>query len=105
MLVWEDDVRLPSTNQTKDASQKPVDARAMAAHASVQQLTSQPIAVPPHAQPMMQTAAPATTNAKHPLGAGALTSAAVPRGVTAAEKRIINGQTDVNQLVPFKYKW
>ena len=27
------------------------------------------------------------------------------RRVTAAEKRIINGQTDVNQLVPFKYKW
>jgi ribonucleoside-diphosphate reductase beta chain len=25
--------------------------------------------------------------------------------VTAADKRIINGQTDVNQLVPFKYKW
>ena len=23
----------------------------------------------------------------------------------AADKRIINGQTDVNQLVPFKYKW
>ncbi len=27
------------------------------------------------------------------------------RRVTAADKRIINGQTDVNQLVPFKYKW
>ena len=25
--------------------------------------------------------------------------------VKATEKRIINGQTDVNQLVPFKYKW
>lgn len=25
--------------------------------------------------------------------------------VIASEKRIINGQTDVNQLVPFKYKW
>ena len=25
--------------------------------------------------------------------------------MTAADKRIINGQTDVNQLVPFKYKW
>src|SRR5512145_3577178 len=25
--------------------------------------------------------------------------------VVAADKRIINGQTDVNQLVPFKYKW
>lgn len=25
--------------------------------------------------------------------------------VNAADKRVINGQTDVNQLVPFKYKW
>lgn len=25
--------------------------------------------------------------------------------VVASEKRIINGKTDVNQLVPFKYKW
>ena len=27
------------------------------------------------------------------------------RRVSAADKRIINGSTDVNQLVPFKYKW
>ena len=37
-------------------------------------------------------------------------SAAAPvavqtKRVRAADKRIINGQTDVNQLVPFKYKW
>src|SRR5690606_23309449 len=25
--------------------------------------------------------------------------------IRAADKRIINGETDVNQLVPFKYKW
>jgi ribonucleoside-diphosphate reductase beta chain len=31
--------------------------------------------------------------------------AAAQRRVNAADKRIINGQTDVNQLVPFKYKW
>ena len=32
---------------------------------------------------------------------------AVPtaRRVKASDKRIINGATDVNQLVPFKYKW
>ncbi|MGZ3253505.1 MAG: ribonucleotide-diphosphate reductase subunit beta, partial [Burkholderiaceae bacterium] len=29
----------------------------------------------------------------------------VARRMNAADKRIINGQTDVNQLVPFKYKW
>ena len=32
-----------------------------------------------------------------------LTEAA--RRVSASDKRIINGKTDVNQLVPFKYKW
>jgi len=25
--------------------------------------------------------------------------------VNASDKRMINGQTDVNQLVPFKYRW
>ncbi|MFN9676226.1 MAG: ribonucleotide-diphosphate reductase subunit beta [Betaproteobacteria bacterium] len=32
-------------------------------------------------------------------------AAADERRVNAADKRIINGRTDVNQLVPFKYKW
>ena len=27
------------------------------------------------------------------------------RRISADDKRVINGQTDVNQLVPFKYKW
>jgi ribonucleoside-diphosphate reductase beta chain len=31
--------------------------------------------------------------------------ASTSRRINAADKRIINGQTDVNQLVPFKYKW
>jgi ribonucleoside-diphosphate reductase beta chain len=31
--------------------------------------------------------------------------ASTHRRVNAADKRIINGATDVNQLVPFKYKW
>jgi ribonucleoside-diphosphate reductase beta chain len=31
--------------------------------------------------------------------------AAALRRVNIADKRVINGQTDVNQLVPFKYKW
>ncbi|MBA9846694.1 ribonucleotide-diphosphate reductase subunit beta [Ralstonia pickettii] len=30
---------------------------------------------------------------------------AAAKRVNVAEKRIINGKTDVNQLVPFKYKW
>ena len=43
--------------------------------------------------------APPYTSPIKPL----LTEAA--RRVRASDKRIINGQTDVNQLVPFKYKW
>ena len=42
-------------------------------------------------------AAPATPLRRH--------AAPIARRVKAADKRIINGQTDVNQLVPFKYKW
>jgi len=37
--------------------------------------------------------------------AAAPSPAATTRRVNAADKRIINGKTDVNQLVPFKYKW
>jgi ribonucleoside-diphosphate reductase beta chain len=56
------------------------------------------------------SAAPAslTVNVR-PLDDGAPTiapqAAPAPRRVRADDKRIINGQTDVNQLVPFKYKW
>lgn len=31
--------------------------------------------------------------------------AATTRRVRAEDKRVINGTADVNQLVPFKYKW
>ena len=30
---------------------------------------------------------------------------AIAQRVRAEDKRVINGQSDVNQLVPFKYKW
>ncbi|TXI16454.1 MAG: ribonucleotide-diphosphate reductase subunit beta, partial [Ottowia sp.] len=56
----------------------------------------------PRLQPVTESAPCATTRAP-----SAHTGAATPnpRRVNAADKRIINGQTDVNQLVPFKYKW
>src|SRR5438046_9782750 len=34
-----------------------------------------------------------------------VTAEAPFKRINVADKRIINGQTDVNQLVPFKYKW
>ena len=40
-----------------------------------------------------------------PVAEPSTTAPAVMKRVKASDKRIINGQTDVNQLVPFKYKW
>ncbi|BBP01620.1 ribonucleoside-diphosphate reductase subunit beta [Sulfuriferula nivalis] len=54
----------------------------------------------------------ATIKPVAPLGAmnaGSTNDGAIPSGVAlrvrAEDKRIINGTADVNQLVPFKYKW
>ncbi|AOK22373.1 ribonucleotide-diphosphate reductase subunit beta [Burkholderia ubonensis] len=61
----------------------------------------------------MQAATPAAQQARDifegDLAVAPHASAAPAAGsearVNVADKRIINGQTDVNQLVPFKYKW
>src|SRR5690554_5577050 len=69
--------------------------------------------------PATQTATPtpdqgqAATRAQHNMTDSAMppiqqaggTTADTAGRVRAADKRIINGATDVNQLVPFKYKW
>ncbi|MCS6811332.1 MAG: ribonucleotide-diphosphate reductase subunit beta [Tepidimonas sp.] len=65
----------------------------------------QPVAA---AHPAPITAAPAAATASMvstgPTQATRAQAASFRR-VNVADKRIINGQTDVNQLVPFKYKW
>ena len=43
-----------------------------------------------------------TQHAVRPASSGVLTDTAKMRRVNVADKRVINGQTDVNQLVPFK---
>jgi ribonucleoside-diphosphate reductase beta chain len=53
----------------------------------------------PTPQPMRSTPSVA------PVQAPASQPAASARRVSADDKRVINGQTDVNQLVPFKYEW
>ena len=60
-----------------------------------------PLGAAPASQGLYQQAArpvqqPAVESAKEGVKAGR---------VNAADKRVINGTTDVNQLVPFKYKW
>jgi ribonucleoside-diphosphate reductase beta chain len=78
MLVWEDDSSNSSSIPARSVPSSLGDARNTAAS------TLQPAIATP------TTAAAANTST---------------RRVNAADKRIINGQTDVNQLVPFKYKW
>jgi ribonucleoside-diphosphate reductase beta chain len=100
MLTWDEEV-------------KPSSPSPLASGLPNRSMELPPVSATPAVQPV---AATRTLNdgATVPLSAAAPTPAATPtptssaasaRRVTAADKRIINGQTDVNQLVPFKYKW
>src|SRR4051812_22758757 len=92
MLTWDDEVT-PTPS-------KPVSSGL----ATNREASYSPLAQPlPISQPALRTLddgaiAPIVTNP-------AATAATSARRVSAADKRIINGHTDVNQLVPFKYKW
>lgn len=76
MLVWEDDSSNSSSKSPASVSN---------ASGATRDTASSPLAS------SMNSATQATS--------------ASTRRVNVADKRIINGQTDVNQLVPFKYKW
>ncbi|WP_454723100.1 MULTISPECIES: ribonucleotide-diphosphate reductase subunit beta [Cupriavidus] len=88
MLSWDDDVQA-----TPQAAPQPAPQPALQAGLGADQQGVLP---------------PAATQ---PAAAGILgnhaNAAAVQsdRRVNVADKRVINGSTDVNQLVPFKYKW
>ena len=57
-------------------------------------------------QPALAPVAPTMpASGDAPSAAPAETEAEKLRRVNVADKRVINGTTDVNQLVPFKYKW
>ncbi|NOU20275.1 MAG: ribonucleotide-diphosphate reductase subunit beta [Methyloglobulus sp.] len=55
--------------------------------------------------PAKSKLAPILNVAASILDLPAANQAAVSSRVNAQDKRVINGQTDVNQLVPFKYHW
>ncbi len=93
MLTWDEEVK-PASLQAFAAN--PLDA-ASEAYARTPALNPQAMAAAVDT-PVMQVAAPAAAKAQ-------TAAAATPQRVRASDKRIINGQTDVNQLVPFKYKW
>ncbi|MDB5898677.1 MAG: nrdB [Ramlibacter sp.] len=103
MLTWDDEVT--PTPSKPIASGSLTDREALhsplAQHSPIPQPALRTLddgAIAPVAvavTPAVQTAA----------RAAAATQSTSERRVQAADKRIINGQTDVNQLVPFKYKW
>ena len=89
MLTWDEEI--------KPASQNPL------AGSSPSRTMELPTSFSTPLQSVAQSVA-ATVSAPVPptTSAQAQTDS---RRVNVADKRIINGQTDVNQLVPFKYKW
>ena len=101
MLVWEDDVKLPSTSPASPAAGPVAGLMRQVAEPQLSQLQS---AVPASALNAAM-ASVAAARVLPPAHAKAVDRDAGERRVNVAEKRIINGQTDVNQLVPFKYKW
>src|SRR3954462_4843621 len=100
MLVWEDDLRSPQNSLPPATPAFDRDGRAVSP--SLRDVQSAPVLTQavdsravPHSEPQVSPA----------ISIAATHAAKSARRVTAAEKRVINGQTDVNQLVPFKYKW
>jgi ribonucleoside-diphosphate reductase beta chain len=97
MLTWDDEVTPTPSNSAsgfpanREASHSPLaPAASSVPHPALQTLADVAIA-PIATQPARSTSSSAQSTSQ--------------RRVSAADKRIINGQTDVNQLVPFKYKW
>ncbi|CAG4889955.1 ribonucleotide-diphosphate reductase subunit beta [Paraburkholderia gardini] len=112
MLNWDDEITAvtPASasqqNALRNASETAVGTQAAsrAAHQapSAQDIFANDIAVAPYAA---SAAAQATAPTARPASPATAPAAASEARVNVADKRIINGQTDVNQLVPFKYKW
>ena len=109
MLTWDDE---PAPSAPKSATPLPAAMITPALALQTVASTASTAAAAPRAQPL-----PAMRAGTLPVGATALSgfpaNAVAPtpkaaddgRRVRVEDKRIINGGTDVNQLVPFKYKW
>jgi ribonucleoside-diphosphate reductase beta chain len=126
MLVWEDEVKTPPTPMPAAAPAVPASPLQRTTltpasaphHVAPSEAQGVPVAhgisfeptpvtpaaaqVAPSTQPSVQSVSIAPASVAAPK---ALPAMGDVRRVNAADKRIINGQTDVNQLVPFKYKW
>ena len=89
MLVWEED---RTTENVHAASTAPRAVSALPSALATRAFEADSEAVAAR-QPAPAAVAPTATTPP------------IARRVKASDKRIINGATDVNQLVPFKYKW
>ena len=101
MLTWDEEVKPSLPTDLQQGLRHSSNSGAQSGRSlefPTSQIASQISSVAPVAQAYADGAAARAVQA---------TASAVPSGhrVKAADKRIINGQTDVNQLVPFKYKW
>lgn len=96
MLTWDDEVKPSSQTIHHNGlsnSQPAVPLAVLPSHATAPKLLDD----------VALCAAPAAAAANEHTVTPSQTP--VTKRVKANDKRIINGQTDVNQLVPFKYKW
>src|ERR1700754_4328539 len=110
MLNWDDEITAvtPSSasqqnvlrNAAGTAVGSQVETRSALQAPSAQDIFAGDIAVAPAVTRLADQAAAPTTASSTTTPA----AASVEARVNVADKRIINGQTDVNQLVPFKYK-
>src|SRR5688500_1313108 len=97
MLTWDDEVK-PTPSNSVSSGLHPTNREV-----SLSPLAQASTTPSPALRTLDDGAIPPVQAA--PRTAAASAQPVSTRRVTAADKRIINGQTDVNQLVPFKYKW
>jgi ribonucleoside-diphosphate reductase beta chain len=111
MLVWEEEVKASTVHAAGLAQRQP--SLAQVAHLSTSMSPSMSSAVSTASSPAQHSALNDSIGkdsaefklSSAPIAESAADQVATARRVKAADKRIINGRTDVNQLVPFKYKW
>ncbi|HEY9155654.1 MAG TPA: ribonucleotide-diphosphate reductase subunit beta [Opitutaceae bacterium] len=112
MLNWDDEITAvtPSSASQQNVLRNAagtvvgsqVETRSAHQAPSAQDFFAGDIAVAPAVTRLASQAAASTAA---PAAAAHASAASSEARVNVADKRIINGQTDVNQLVPFKYKW
>ena len=106
MLTWDEEVKptSPALNSGSFPTRQVSDSQREVDQPPVLQAPSAFSQPAPRA--LDDAALTCAVAARKPAAAAPVRPAApAARRVNAADKRIINGQTDVNQLVPFKYKW